>query len=1527
MSDFIDQQAEESELSGDESDPVSEVEEPKSKKRKLGKKGKAKKNRVRISSDEEDEDEDDAEEEARAAEEFKGFIINEGSDEEEEGEEEDRSEKSKSGSEEELDDDDLALLDENLGPRKKRVVRPEDSDEDEDDRTRIQRKLFSHEDDDAASLPEARGPSARGEYDDDRRDYSGSEEEYDNFIVQDGRTSRRKVRRNLGIDTAACDEARDVFGVDDFNIDEFYNDDGEVEDVLDEEEEILDEEDREDSIIRSRALRKKLKKEENMMETFEPSELDRCFLSANDKKIVLEDRPERFNTRRTPVTEADDIELEAEARWIYTHAFDPYESAYKPVSSQDAIEISGIKDLRENEDLDPMQKEQDIRALGQRAKAAVLEVLKMIRLNSFEVPFIVFYRKECLEKCLTLDEVWRVYNWDEKWCNLKQRKQKLSDLMRRIQKYQTESELVTKRPLTDSDFFDVDGVETLEQLNDISAQFHMYHGNELNKLADWERLRQLELQQQEQKQQETFVSKFKKSSRTDQYTICLENGIGEVASKFGLTPRQFAENLEFGSSRHECTQVNSLPTTVAADYITSVFSSPDKVISGAIYMLAREFSRQPKVREVLRTKYRRFATMSCRPTKLGRQKIDEAHPLYKSRYLVNKPVSTISGDQFLSFDIGVRQELISIEFSSEANLLEDILREHPFQVDLYDSVTEEWNLLRKEVVRKAVSEFLVPEINKELHELLKEEAKASVLQSIRNFIYERILVGPYQKNQGAADHDKADDEDEDDDEENRLRVCSLCYVADRFEVSFGAIVNQDGAVLDYVRLPHFTKPSGPADGKNDKGSETARLKKDTMDRLGAFIAKRRPHVIVICGEDMDAKRFQNETSRLVSELLNTGKISSAPEVMIVENELAKVYSQSKMAASEFPEYPILLRQCVSLARYVADPLVEVAHLWNEDEDLFCLQMHSLQGELDKEEIKNAVALEFINRVNEVGVDPNRCLSFPHHQNLIQFICGLGPRKAYQLIKVLRWNNSILEARSKLVIICQMGPKVFMNCAGFMKINTSKVSEHTDKYVEILDGSRIHPETYEWARKMAVDALEFDDSGDPTAALEEILVTPEKLRDLDLDAFAEELHRQGFGNKSETLYDIRRELSKRYEDWRPPFGPPSDMQLFKMLTKESKNTLYIGKLVEAKVIRLSFKPVHQEQQSQREPIRLEDSNQWVCPWCCSIIFDSIAELYEHLDDGLCPGETTGIKVKLDNGLIGFISNKNIATDSKSFKNPLERVAIGRTIACRILQVEPLRFSCTLTCRSIDLRSEELIQFDEYFDFGLKTSDEKDDEKGKDRQAQQPQFVRRICSHPAFRNVSYREAEHELAAAEQGEAIIRPSTRSPFNLTLTWKVGENVYAHVDILEKDKTRPNEIGKTLQIGAETFEDLDEILARYVQPMVLYANEICSHKYFIPQVVHEDRSLVDAKLYEEKRLQPNRIPYVLTTSGDIPGKFLLSYLISAKPKHEYMTVTHEGIRFRSQFFMSMESLLAWFKKHFRDPPPSKLPTQQYQYR
>ena len=152
----------------------------------------------------------------------------------------------------------------------------------------------------------------------------------------------------------------------------------------------------------------------------------------------------------------------------------------------------------------------------------------------------------------------------------------------------------------------------------------------------------------------------------------------------------------------------------------------------------------------------------------------------------------------------------------------------------------------------------------------------------------------------------------------------------------------------------------------------------------------------------------------------------------------------------------------------------------------------------------------------------------------------------------------------------MGPNIYVNCAGFIRINTAVLGD-SDTYVEILDGSRIHPEAYDWAKKMAVDALEMDeDEGNPANALEEILQVPEKLSELDLEAFAAELERQGLGKKLNTLYDIRSELHDMYKDFREQFMDPSSEDIFNMVTKETPQTFYTGKLVMATVTNFQYK---------------------------------------------------------------------------------------------------------------------------------------------------------------------------------------------------------------------------------------------------------------------------------------------------------------------------------------------------------------------
>ena len=142
----------------------------------------------------------------------------------------------------------------------------------------------------------------------------------------------------------------------------------------------------------------------------------------------------------------------------------------------------------------------------------------------------------------------------------------------------------------------------------------------------------------------------------------------------------------------------------------------------------------------------------------------------------------------------------------------------------------------------------------------------------------------------------------------------------------------------------------------------------------------------------------------------------------------------------------------------------------------------------------------------------------------------------------------------------------------------------------------------------------------------LLQDPEKLSELDLDAFAQELERQGFGKKSITLQDIRSELHKMYRDKRVPYEPPEDTEIFNMVTKETPETFYVGKLVQAQVTGFEYKKPQGEELDQAAPLRKGEV--WQCPFCGQDDFPELTEVWNHFDAGTCPGKAVGVKVRLD-----------------------------------------------------------------------------------------------------------------------------------------------------------------------------------------------------------------------------------------------------------------------------------------------------------
>uniref|UniRef100_A0A2M3YZ36 Transcription elongation factor SPT6 n=1 Tax=Anopheles braziliensis TaxID=58242 RepID=A0A2M3YZ36_9DIPT len=1566
MADFIDSEAEESE----------DEEELEPHERKKLKKNRA----VSDSEDEEEDDDDRLREELKDLIDDEPIEESDNEDDSDDGSEGGPQKRKKSDDEldDRLEDEDYELIEENLGvkverkrfKRLKKFANDDGSDGESGDegmtRETIENRLFdaaSEDDEDRASDHEGQRDtlaSAREHYDEEDEDESDA----DDFIVDDDGvpiSDKRKKRKHIFTD-ASLQEGQDIFGVD-FDYDEFekyddeYEEGSEAEDEYEEEQ--LDQTDRPSGgeargkKTKPAARKRTLKK--SIFEIYEPSELKRGHFTDLDNEIRRLDMPERMQLRDVPVTGVPEgmMELEEEAEWIYKQAFcKPHVSDQGTVTRKPPSNVPKIK-----------------------------QALDFMRNQHLEVPFIAFYRKEYVQPDLNINDLWKIYKFDSMWCQLLGRKTSLQRLFENMRNYQLDKLMETPdapipedmRVIRDEDLTRLRAVQSPEELKDVHLHFLLYYAHEIApmkaRLRDKSRQQQRaqkkhktvrakrpatvqaattgddgneavkdgdpnatdgaekdneEVEEQEEEeglenQEDERAEDEAEEDEQDQvklnidigpYAICRKRGLTGLTKRFGLTPEQYAENVRDSYQRHEVEQETKEPLDVAKEYLGTTFTSAEEVLQGGVFMVARQLAREPLFRKCIRELFFERAKLTVRPTKKGMKEIDETHPCYAMKYLKEKPVRDLAADQYLKLHIAQEDKLLTIEIGDkiEGNATGDLLEELKalYHRDEFSKNVQEWNRVRAECVVLALNRMVIPDLKRELHNILLAEAKDAVLRVCCRKLYNWIKVAPYRP--------PVPDFDDYEWETTRgVRVMGVAYVPDYTQSAFGAIIAPDGEVTDYLRIPHLLKK------KNAYREAEKQCKEADLRTITNFIRSKKPHVIVIGGESKDALMVQQDFVECLKRLHEEEQFPQVA-VEIVDNELAKVYANSVKGAGDFKEYPALLRQAISLARRVQDPLVEFSQLCNADEEILCLRYHSLQDQLPKEELLENIYLEFINRTNEVGVDVNLAVQNPLTANLVQFICGLGPRKGQALLKVLKQTNQRLENRTQLVTTCHMGPKVFINCSGFIKIDTNSLGDSTEAYVEVLDGSRVHPETYEWARKMAVDALEYDDEdANPAGALEEILEAPERLKDLDLDAFAIELERQGFGNKSITLYDIRAELNSRYKDLRTPFRSATAEELFDYLTKETPESLYVGKMMLATVAGFTYRKPQGEQLDQANPVRNDETGFWQCPFCMKTEFPELSEVWNHFDAGECPGQATGVRLRFDNGLNGFIHIKNLS--DKHVKNPEERVQIGQTVHVRVTKIDIERFSLECSSKSSDLcdrKNEWRPRKDQCYDQEAEEQDTQKEADSKKQQARQ-QYVKRVIVHPSFHNISYTEALKLLEGLDQGDVIVRPSSKGSDHLTATWKVTDGIYQHIDVREEGKENVFSLGQSLWIGNDEFEDLDEIIARHITPMAIYVRDLLNYKYY-RDTDGGSKEKAEEILKAEKQKNPNKIHYIVSVSKTYPGRFLLSYLPRNKFRHEYVTITPDGYRFRHQSFDSVNSLLKWFKEHFRDPIPIETP-------
>ncbi len=188
-----------------------------------------------------------------------------------------------------------------------------------------------------------------------------------------------------------------------------------------------------------------------------------------------------------------------------------------------------------------------------------------------------------------------------------------------------------------------------------------------------------------------------------------------------------------------------------------------------------------------------------------------------------------------------------------------------------------------------------------------------------------------------------------------------------------------------------------------------------------------------------------ETERFIQNIRYDRKV----QVFVVSENGASIYSASKIAREEFPEYDVTVRGAVSIGRRLMDPLAELVKI-----DPKSIGVGQYQHDVDQTKLKNALDQTVENAVNRVGVNLNTA-----SKHLLTYVSGVGPQIAQNIVDY-RADNGAFSNRKELMKVPKLGPKTFEQCAGFLRISDGD---------NPLDNSAVHPESYSIVQKIAKDA--------------------------------------------------------------------------------------------------------------------------------------------------------------------------------------------------------------------------------------------------------------------------------------------------------------------------------------------------------------------------------------------------------------------------------------------------------------------------
>ena len=432
------------------------------------------------------------------------------------------------------------------------------------------------------------------------------------------------------------------------------------------------------------------------------------------------------------------------------------------------------------------------------------------------------------------------------------------------------------------------------------------------------------------------------------------------------------------------------PLTEAANYIDPEkgAETAEDALQGANDIVAEMISDDADIRKALRELYLRRANVVSAAA--AKEPEDSVYRLY---YEFSAPVSRVQGHQVLAMNRGEREEILKVSVDMDRDTALVAVRRAVIKPG-----SPAMNFV-KAAAEDAYDRLIAPSMEREIRNTLTDAAhEGAIGQFALNL--KPLLMQPPVKGFVTMGLDPG------------YRMG--CKVA---------VVDETGKVLDTT----VVYPTHGERGKNE-----------AIVKLAALIKKHSvAHIAIGNGT------ASRETEQMTVELLK--KVGGGVSYMIVNEAGASVYSASKLAAEEFPEFDVNLRSAVSIARRLQDPLAELVKI-----DPKSIGVGQYQHDMPQARLGEALDGVVEDCVNAVGVDVNTA-SAP----LLTRVAGLNGTTAKNIVK-FREENGLFTTRKQILKVPKLGPKAFEQCAGFLRVPDSKSP---------LDNTAVHPESYAAAEKL------------------------------------------------------------------------------------------------------------------------------------------------------------------------------------------------------------------------------------------------------------------------------------------------------------------------------------------------------------------------------------------------------------------------------------------------------------------------------